>query len=156
MSDSPKPIQFSLTGIKTVQFATIEQEYQKGKEVKVESGLDFALNHENKSLVVIYKGNFLCEGKPFIILAVGCEFKIDPKAFKEFLDVDKKQFIVPKGFITHLAFLTVGTSRGILHSKLEGSKFSQFILPTVDLTKMIKEDIVFEKDQVKKTKEKKI
>ena len=154
MSDSQKPVQFSLNSIKTVQFATVERDFSQEKEAKVESGFDFLVNNEKESIIVLYKCTYLCVDKPFIKLEVACEFKVESKSFKEFLIDAKDQYIVPKAFIIHLAFLTVGTSRGILHTKLEGTKFGQFILPTIDLTKMVKSDIIFRKTKEAQTKEK--
>src|SRR5690606_25741557 len=126
-SDSQKTVQFSLNSIKTVQFATVEHDFSKEKEAKVESGFDFLINDEKEIIIVLYKCTYLCDDKPFIKLEVACEFKIESIAFKKFLNDAKDQYIVPKFFATHLAFLTVGTSRGVLHTKLEGTKFTQFI-----------------------------
>jgi len=79
----------------------------------------------------------------FLIIEVSCEFDISSEFWKEFDNKDKVR--IPKGFMAHLAMITVGTTRGILHSKTENTKFNEFILPTLNITEMITEDGVFKK-----------
>jgi hypothetical protein len=40
--------------------------------------------------------------------------------------------------------LTTGTSRGVLFAKTEATQFSKFIVPTLNVTEMIKEDASFD------------
>ncbi|WP_262906606.1 hypothetical protein [Tenacibaculum finnmarkense] len=41
--------------------------------------------------------------------------------------------------------ITVGTTRGVLHSKTDNTIFNEFILPTLNVSQMITEDGEFEK-----------
>jgi hypothetical protein len=41
-----------------------------------------------------------------------------------------------------MATIVVGTARGILHTKMERSVMSDYVLPPVNLVQMIKEDYV--------------
>jgi hypothetical protein len=43
-----------------------------------------------------------------------------------------------------MGMITVGTCRGILHAKTENTKFNQFLIPTINVAELIKEDSVFE------------
>jgi hypothetical protein len=56
--------------------------------------------------------------------------------------VNTKTIILPKGFVRHLAVLTVGTVRGILHTKTEGTDSNKFVLPTINVADMISDDAV--------------
>lgn len=58
--------------------------------------------------------------------------------------------VIPKGFLRHLAMLTVGTSRGILHAKTEGTCFNKYVLPTINVTLIIKEDATFNFNKLEK------
>jgi hypothetical protein len=49
--------------------------------------------------------------------------------------------------MSHFGVITVGTARGVLHSKTDGSIFNDLILPTINLTEIIKDDIIFDLDQ---------
>ena len=51
--------------------------------------------------------------------------------------------------MTHLIVLTIGTVRGILHAKTEGTKYNSYILPTINVAELIKTDIVFSKKGLK-------
>ncbi|NOQ75958.1 MAG: hypothetical protein GQ574_28385 [Crocinitomix sp.] len=57
---------------------------------------------------------------------------------------DEQELVFPKGFIRHLSVICVGTARGILHAKTEGTKFNEFILPTINVEDLIQEDASFE------------
>jgi hypothetical protein len=39
--------------------------------------------------------------------------------------------------------LTVGTARGVLHAKTENTKYNRYVLPTINVASMIKNDAVF-------------
>jgi hypothetical protein len=72
------------------------------------------------------------------------DFLIEENSFNLLKDTQKKQVKIPKDFLTHLAILSVGTARGVLFSKTEGTIFSTFILPTINLQEMINEDAIFD------------
>lgn len=138
------PISFSIRSIVTDEFATIKSCYKDQEEVAIETGYGFGIEPEEHSLIVNFSVIFKCLDSPFIILKISCGFDIEQKAFDEFKPNDEKKYIIPKGFFTHLTVLTIGTARGILHAKLEKSGFEQFILPTLNIADLIKEDVVFE------------
>jgi len=37
--------------------------------------------------------------------------------------------------------LTVGTVRGILHTKTEGTNFNGFVIPTINVTELVTSDV---------------
>ncbi len=137
-------IKFSIKSIVTDEFATIKSCYKEAEEVKIETGYEFGISPEDNFLVVGLSVFFKCIENPFIILKIKCGFDIDPQAFEELKGEETRKYIVPKGFLTHLTVLTIGTARGILHARLEKSGFEQFILPTLNISDMLKEDMLFE------------
>ncbi|WP_017734056.1 hypothetical protein [Nafulsella turpanensis] len=137
-------IPFALKGIKTVEFATLKDSFKDGDTVNIDSGFELGINQEENSLLVLYSVSFLSGDKPFIVLKLTCNFGVDPDAFKDFADYEQNKIIVPKGFFTHLAVITVGTARGVLHAKLENTNFSQFLLPTIDVSQVLQEDVIFD------------
>jgi hypothetical protein len=60
-----------------------------------------------------------------------------------FYNADEKEIILPCGFAQHLLVLTIGTVRGILHAKTEGTAYNQYVLPTINVAEMLKEDVKF-------------
>lgn len=137
-------LQFSIKSISTDEFATIKNCYSEQEQVGIETGYGYAVNPEEHALFVNFSLMFKCKENPFIILKVSCGFEIEQSDFQKLEDRENKKITVPKGFLTHLTVLTIGTARGILHAKLEKSGFEQFILPTLNIADMIKEDMEFE------------
>lgn len=39
--------------------------------------------------------------------------------------------------------LTIGTARGVLHSKTENTTFNQFLLPTLNVNELVQKDVIF-------------
>lgn len=137
-----KVIPFSLRSISTEEFATIKNCYKEEESVGLETNYGYGLNIEEQSIGVKFSVTFKCADNPFIILKLLCEFEIDPETFSNFKKGDK--YILPKGFLTHMTVLTIGTARGVLHAKLEKTGFEKFILPTLDISNMIEEDMSFD------------
>lgn len=135
---------FALVGIKTEQFATFEDNYKDKAKTNLNTGLEFKFNKEEKLIAVVVTIIFEQSKIAFLKLQVSCHFRISDESFKDFCDDSK--IILPKGFMTHLTMITVSSVRGVLHSKTEGTIFNKYLLPTLDITKMVKEDVEFSLD----------
>ncbi|MEQ9438089.1 MAG: hypothetical protein RIG62_03545 [Cyclobacteriaceae bacterium] len=139
-----KVVGFLLRNIKTEQFATIEQAYQEGSQISIKIGFDFGLLEEERGLSCLTHVEFLAGDSPFIIIKVRCDFGIDPKKWDELIDHKKDLITFSGGFLQHLAVLTTGTTRGVLHAKTEDTPFSNILMPTLNITKMVDKDMSFE------------
>ncbi|AFM03293.1 hypothetical protein Fleli_0835 [Bernardetia litoralis DSM 6794] len=136
-------IQFSLKKINTEQFAIVEDVYNSQiEDINLEVHINFGTSSESSSIVSIIKFQFKQNDKFFLIIEVSCEFSVEKGKWNEFRKEGK--LIIPQGFLAHLAMITVGTTRGVLHSKTTNTKFNNFILPTIDVTKIVTEDGKFD------------
>jgi hypothetical protein len=135
-------INFGLLKITTEQFAVFEENFNKNEVINLNTNLSFGLNSNDKVFLVTPKYTFENEGKPFITIQISCFFKIDDATWDSFKT--KKQIVFPKDFVAHMAMITVGTSRGILHTKTEGTIFNEFILPPLNVSEMVGEDVSFD------------
>lgn len=135
---------FELLGIKTEQFAIFEENYSIKKETNLNTELQFKLDQTNKQIGVFLGFEFVQAKKVFIKILVSCHFKIREESWNSFIKENESKLLVPKGFLAHLAMIATGTSRGVLFAKTEGSQFSKFIIPTINITAMITEDASFE------------
>jgi len=133
---------FALKGIKTEQFAIFEANYAPKKETGLGTELQFKLDQINKQIAVFIGFEFIQGKKVFLKIQVSCHFKIEESSWSSFIQEDK--WIIPKGFLAHLAMITTGTSRGVLFAKTEGTPFSKFIVPTLNVAEMIQEDATFD------------
>ncbi len=143
MEKNRKEIEFNIKGIKTEQFALFEENHLDKGKINLETSLSYGLNSDERDFIVSIKFTFEMKKKPFITIQVNCNFEIELKSFNDLIVDDK--IIVPNWFIAHMAMITVGTSRGILHSKTEGTIFNKYILPTLNVAQMIPEDAIFDK-----------
>jgi len=143
MEDKLKKISFKLINITTEQFAIIEEDLSEENEVKINVALRFGANEEQKLIVVYTTFTFLSLQKPFIVIEAGCHFEIHDDAWEQMYDPQSKALKVSRGLLSHLAMLTVGTTRGILYAKTEGTRFNKYIVPTINVLDLIKEDTVF-------------
>lgn len=142
MKKSKDQIGFSLQKVTTEQFAIFDDSYKDGDDIQLGTNLKFGINDEKHLIVVILSVQFLQESKPFLKLDAACHFNIIDSAWEQFLDSKKGEITFPKGFIGHLAMLTIGTTRGILHAKTENTPFNKYLLPTINVNDIIKSDLV--------------
>lgn len=145
-----KNIPFRIVGIETSQFALIEDSYKDDCAIDLSVGVPISASDEDHAIEVALNVQFKCESSPFIILEVKVKFDIEPEAFQSLFVTKKKKtaIVIPVGLSRHLATLTVGTARGVLHERLSKSKLNDFVLPTIDLTKILDEDITLDKKEV--------
>lgn len=142
MKEVKKNIGFVIRGISTRQFALIKESYSAGEAVEVLNGLGFGFDKENGVVSVFFNTKFESNNMPFIVLEISCEFKIDLASIQELINESKTSVQLPIGFAKHIAMLTIGTARGILHEKLAQTDFNQFVLPSVNLNDLVDGDIV--------------
>lgn len=142
MKTENKEIGFTLVGIKTEQFAIFEDNYAPKRQTGLGTELQFKLDQDNNQIGVFTGFEFSQKEKVFLKILVSCHFKIEEKTMRSFIKEHK--IIIPKDFMSHLAMITLGTSRGVLFAKTESTHFSQYIVPTLNVSEMISEDAVFD------------
>lgn len=142
MDTKKQTVSFKLLKVTTEQFAVIEDCFKENTEINVEANLRFVANDESRLIGIFAMIKFQCEQRPFLIIEAGCHFEIIPESWAQ-MKMDNR-LLVPKGIMQHLGALTIGSARGILHAKTENTPFNQFVLPTINVTEMIKDDVTFE------------
>lgn len=135
---------FKLRKIVTEQFAIIEEQFTEKEKVRLNNGFRFGIDQSKHLIVVFANFKFEISGKPFLIIEAGCFFEIEEKKWDEFLGLEGKILTIPKNIMAYLATLAVGTTRGILHAKTENTPFNNYFIPTINVAKMIAEDVVFD------------
>ena len=148
MEKKKKEIGFLLKGIKTEQYALLEENYDSNSKATIglTTSLQFKLDQIHKHIGVFSTFKFMQNKKSFIKIEVSCHFKIQDESWNSLVHIEDANLVIPKTFLSHIAMITVGTARGILFSKTEGTPFSKFIIPTVNVVAMIKKDASFELD----------
>ncbi|MHC5309989.1 hypothetical protein ACYSNM_07925 [Myroides sp. LJL116] len=146
-------IKFALRSITTEQFAIIESAFNKSIEnVELNNSLRFGYNLEQRRITVLLAVNFSQDKGPFLILEIGCHFEISEEHWKSICTADLGEINLPIEVARHFVVLAVGTLRGVLHAKVENTPFNMFILPTINVIELVKEDIVIKtNDTILKT-----
>lgn len=144
MNSKELALKFRIANIKTLEFAILEENYEESTEVGLSTALQFGFDDENHAIGVDVTFKFMHNEQSFLVISARCGFEINEEAFDSFKS--ENTITVPKGFASHLAVITVGTTRGILHEKTNNTPFNDFIIPTINLTEFIKEDIVLDLD----------
>ncbi len=146
MNTKEKPVNFQLRGITTDQFAIIDAAYKQGEQTELVTSFNF--NWDPPAKVISVKANFRFEQNtvPFLLIEVSCHFGIEENSWNEMIETTN-QLIVPKAFAIHLAMITTGTARGVLHAKIERTQFTQFMVPPIDLTAIFTNDVTVVKEE---------
>lgn len=141
MDTEQKRIEFKLQGIKTEQFAILEENFSSEKEISLAANLQFKINSKNKQMGVFLGFEFIQEKTVLLKIIVSCHFKIEDLAWNSLIDEDK--IIFPKDFLAHLAMITTGTARGVLFAKTEDTPFAKYIIPTLNVAELVEKDVSF-------------
>lgn len=129
-------IQFQINDIKTEEFAIIEEAFaEKNKETHY--SLETRLSIPQTEVIVcsiVFK--FIQNNIPFLKVRASSSFEIEKESWESTIHKEDKSVILPTYFTDHLVVLTLGTLRGILHAKTEGTKFNRFFIPTINITEL--------------------
>ena len=52
-----------------------------------------------------------------------------------------KSWIIPVDFLRYMGTIVVGTARGVLHTKTEGTVLNAYVLPPINVMELVKEDL---------------
>lgn len=134
-------IRFNFYKIATNEFALTEEKYNPAGNAEMNVGVGFNFIKEEKVVVNQIKCMFSQQGKLLIVIAVSCWFRIVPEDWEKIYQEENKSFDLSRIPALHLASLTLGTARGVLHAKTEKHILNAIIIPPVNLREIIKEDV---------------
>lgn len=133
-------VRFRMSKINVEQFAILKDSAPQG-EITV--GLEVELKQAAQVEMVGIGASFSFEysGERFMVLKVFCGFQINPEDWASC--TNEGIVTIPKNTMDYLLSQTVGVSRGILHCKTEGTAFNHIVLPPLNVSDIIKEDVTF-------------
>lgn len=139
--DTPPKINFTIRKIQTEQFAILENNFFHDAKVHFFFSFDFQIVNSQGVIVISLRFHFAQNDNPFLVGKVVSHFSVKNEEWLMFCN--ENQVIIPRLFMVHLAMITVGTARGILHAKTENTIFNRFSFPLINVLDTIKEDIYF-------------
>ncbi len=140
--ETPKPIQiqFKLTDVQEIQFATLVNEWPT-TEQQVNNQLQFNVETDKRLVHCVtnyeYKQNDITQ----LILVVQTTFEFMTESWSAMYQLQGDEWILPAGLLQHLADITIGASRGILAVRTQEQGFPRIILPLVHTAQIIKNNL---------------
>ncbi len=132
---------FRMIKISVPQFAILADSAPT-ENIRCEVEFGFRVAPDSHLLGVDLKIAFTHSSDKFLVLETICEFSIYPDDWNKCQS--EKGIELSRDLLLQVASQTVGTARGIMFSRTEGTSFGSFILPPVNLTPLIKEGITIE------------
>jgi hypothetical protein len=138
-------LQFQISKIKTEQFAILTDHFKVNdiQRTSLNIKFDFKVNFEHKVIGTFFTIIFEREEEKILLIEVSCHFAIEAASWDSNLIDNGSSIKIEKEPLIHLALITVGTTRGVLFSKLENTIMSSVIIPSINITELIKEDAIF-------------
>jgi hypothetical protein len=137
-----KPISFCLNKITIEQFAILAEPPKKDEKINITTDIRFGYDKDEKIIGAFSKFRFDSDKESFLVIEVGCHFKISDEDWGSFINATDNTIVLPKGFATHLFILTIGTARGVLHAKIENTPYNNYFVPLINVSKMIEADVI--------------
>lgn len=147
MPEKIKKIGFALVKITTEQFTLIESNFSDQAEIEIKIHFRFAADGKKRIVGLFLTLSYETNKKQFLIIEAACHFVIAPESWNDMLNQEQQKLTIPKKVLQHLAVITLGTTRGILHAKTENTCFNKYHLPTINVAEVIKKDHIFQFDQ---------
>lgn len=133
-------VRFRMIKINTVQFAILSKEVADSYVIETSANIKHTV--DGSSIAVDMTFSFENNKEKGMILQVLCEFGIHPEDLQTMTSGNK--VTIPKGTLDYFVAQTVGTARGILHCKTEGTPFNGVIIPPMNVTTMLDSDMIIE------------
>ncbi len=134
-------VQFRMSRISVEQFAILVEEAPQA-EIVVDSDVSFGVIPNKQVVAVKFNITFTHEDKKLLVMELHCYFNVRPEDWKKF--EKENNVVIPKDLLAHFAMHSVGTARGVLYCKTEGTLYNQFIIPPMNVAERIPEDIVID------------
>lgn len=133
-----------LVQINTRQFATFGD--PPLPEATINENIEFAFGalEEEKVIGCLFHYTLLVEDRVFLTIEASCDFIVNDDSWQQLTNKPKAELKLNKAYALLLADITVGTTRGILHSKTENTPFNKYPVGVIDLKAVFTEDVTIE------------
>jgi hypothetical protein len=135
-------IKFAIRGLKTGQFSLFPENLQGSStnDPKMELKVGFKADKNKRMVGAFNLVTFEQEGKPLARLEVSCHFKISRLSWDKLITNDQVMNF-PGTFLAHLAAITFGAARGILHARTDGTPLNDLLLPLVNFNEIVGNEV---------------
>jgi hypothetical protein len=134
-------IPFRINQLRTLQFAIFPDKFVNGISVSVDTKVTFGVRKDLGDIKCVMDIRFRQEDNLLLTSQTQCNFGISPEGATDL----REKGHIPVDFLRHIATITTGTVRGIIHSKTEGTVLNPIVLPPINLVNLIHDDILLDK-----------
>ena len=135
-------IRFRMVKITTTQFAIVGDMCGEIDEIGIELGFNVKYSMDMRRIGVSPLLTLMSENDDkLLILELFCEFEVHPDDWQGM--ITDNRLIINKDFLGNLISQSIGTLRGVLYCKTEGTSYSNFVLPSVSISELVNTDAEF-------------
>ncbi len=135
-------IGFNLSKVVAERFDAFEQLFDENQDdIIVDTALNTGFNPQTQELAFSIEVQFQ-QGKNVFIIAQLTHYYYFENELVNKLYLNQGSITLQKDFARHLIVLTIGSLRGYLIAKLEGTRLSLLHLPLIEIKKLLDEDLV--------------
>lgn len=128
--------------ITTTQFAIVGDMCGEIDEIGIELGFNVKYSMDMRRIGVSPLLTLKSENDDkLLILELFCEFEVHPDDWQGM--ITDNRLIINKDFLGNLISQSIGTLRGVLYCKTEGTSYSNFVLPSVSISELVNTDAEF-------------
>ncbi|MFY8161355.1 MAG: hypothetical protein ACOVNU_08485 [Candidatus Kapaibacteriota bacterium] len=135
---------YQIIAIKTEQFSYSDNYILTGDEIKIGNQFNFKVDTMHKQFSVTYKCDYYQNVENIIQLEVTCYFTFDINSWESLTNYKKKKIIFSLQLLRQLGAITVGITRGVLHTNIAHTKYGHLFLPLLNIEDMIKDIVEFD------------
>lgn len=132
-------IRIQMAKIAINQFAILSDDSTE-KDLKINTEIKASFSEQIHRVGITLVLNFMSSDDKVMTLSVTCEFRIHDDDWKTMTETGK--LIVKESDIEYFVAQTIGTARGVLYCKTEGTKYNWVVLPSVNVHEMKLGDFV--------------
>jgi len=130
-------IPYKISHIETMQFAIFPENLINGQEVFVNTNCGYNVRSDLNQVRNVISVNYTQNEKLLMVVQLACYYDIAPEG----VGAIKAEGKIPVDFLRYMGSISVGTIRGVIHAKTEGTVLNPVVMPPVNLEEMVKNDL---------------
>ncbi|MGV0854825.1 hypothetical protein ACTS9E_04425 [Empedobacter brevis] len=133
-------IEIGMISGKIEEFATFDNDKFKDiDDIIVENGIGIKFNFKDHIIAVTYTLLYKIEDNAIVKLKTRHEFDFGEDSWSKFYTEDR--FIIEHSVLKYIGDLSIDSSRGMLITKLNDTKYKELIIPLIQIENIIDEGI---------------
>jgi len=132
-----RTIPYKISHIETMQFAIFPENLINGQEVLVNTNCGYNVRSDLNQVRNVISVNYTQNEKLLMVVQLACYYDIAPEG----VEAIKAEGKIPVDFLRYMGSISVGTIRGVIHAKTEGTVLNPVVMPPVNLEEMVKNDL---------------